>query len=89
MRTNPDMRLRQIAGEYMMINEGARSVNFNSMYSMSESAAWLWKKCMGVEFTEQDAVAWILAEYDVDESIAKSDVHDILNTWREYGFVVE
>lgn len=93
MKINPDYRLRTVAGENMLLNEGVRKVNFNALLTLNEPAAWLWKRAAdycresGQGFTEEQLVGWLLDEYEVERDVAAEDVHGIVGQWREYGVV--
>lgn len=87
MKLNSDFRLREIAGQYMLIYEGTGEVNMSAVYSFSESAAWMWNRCEGRKFSADQMVQWLLDEYEVTEDIAREDVELMLESWREYGFL--
>lgn len=89
MKLNSDYRLREIAGQYLLIYEGTGTVNMSAVYSFSESAAWMWQRCEGRRFTEDQMVRWLLDEYEVEEDIAREDVKLMIESWTEYGFLKE
>lgn len=89
MRLNPEYRLKVVAGENMLLHIGRKTVNLASVFSLNDSAAWLWRKIGRQEFTEDILVGWILDEYEVDENIARSDVHDMLLLWHQYGMLLD
>lgn len=49
-------------------------MEFNSIITLSESGAILWK-LMENGSSEDEMVMALLAEYDVDESLVREDVH--------------
>ena len=88
MKINKDFRLRSIAGEYMLIHEGnEHPIDFEGVLTFNEPAAFLWGKAKGKVFTEDDLVAWLLEEYEVDEPVAREDVAAMLEVWRQYNLV--
>lgn len=90
MKLNKDFRLRSIAGEYMLLHEGdSNPVDFSGVLSLNEPVAFLWKKASGRNFSEEDLVAWLLEEYEVDEATAKEDVALMLESWKEYHLILE
>lgn len=87
MKLNSDYRLRRLAGDWMLIYEGLEVVDFSSMYVLNETSAWMWEQCQGKDFTEEDMVAWLLSEYDVDRETAAADVASIVERWRSAGMI--
>lgn len=85
MKLKDGFKIREVAGEYMLLPVG--SVDMNCVFSMSESAAWLWRSLAGRVFEEEDAVSLILEEYEVDSVTALSDVREIIGLWRENGLI--
>lgn len=76
------MLLREIAGSWVVVPVGERVVQMNSILSLSESGALLWK---GLEKGSDKAglVDLLLNEYEVSESEAEHDVEDFLAILRE------
>ena len=88
MRLNPRYKLNTVAGEYMLLDTSASSVNLNKVFSMNEPAAWLWRKIGDREFDEALLVDWICQEYDVSRDVAGPDVSNMVRIWREYGMLL-
>ena len=88
MKLNPKFKLNKVAGEYMLLDTTADTVNMNKVFSINEPAAWLWRRIGSGEFDEQTLVSWILSEYDVDQEIAESDVRNMICLWDKFGMLV-
>lgn len=71
----------------MIVDACAAMVNMTSVFTLNEVAAWLWQKAQEQEFTEDSLVAALCAEYEVDESTARTDVKTMLAKWTEYGWL--
>ena len=70
MKIADGFKLREICGEYVVVPEDARLVNFNKMLSLNGTAAFLWKSVCDKEF-ELDTLADLLVEeYEIDRKIA-------------------
>ena len=87
MKLNPDFHLNSVSGESMLINMGGNSVDLSLVFSLSESAAWLWERIGTAEFTREEALSWILEEYDVSSGEAEADLGELLSQWKEYGML--
>lgn len=82
MRLKNGFMLREVAGQWIVVPLGDRVVEFNGLMTLSESGALLWK--MLVDGSDEDTLAKaILAEYDIDEKTAKSDVLEFITALKE------
>ena len=57
MRLNSNLILRQVGGEYMIVNPFSETMDMAQVYSLNETAAWLWKQLENKEFTVDEAGA--------------------------------
>ena len=89
MKLKRGYKVREVAGNYMLLPYGEESINFNCVFSMSESAAWLWNALQDKKFDESEALSLILGEYDVDEATALNDVRSVIRSWKENGVLDE
>jgi hypothetical protein len=87
MKTKKGFKLRTVCGEHIIVAEGIENIDFSRIINMNESAAYLWNKVQGTEFTADTLVDLILAEYEVDEATARRDIEQLLNDWREAGII--
>ena len=79
--------LRTICGQNVISGEGSANVNYSSLISLNETAAYLFKELQGKEFTEEDAVKLLLDQYEVDEETAAKDVKALVAKWAEIGLI--
>lgn len=84
--TNSDYVLREIVGEFMLIPTGKLSMMTNRVITISESAAYLWRKMDG-EKTVAQLCDLLLEEYDVDRETALSDVNEMVEDMYLAGMV--
>ncbi|MBP5217978.1 MAG: PqqD family protein [Bacteroidales bacterium] len=89
MKTIEGFVLRPLGEEYIVIGEGIAQVDFNRMISMNSSAAYLWSKVEGKEFTVEDLKDLLLEEYEVDPDTAAADAAAVAAKWVEAGIVSE
>lgn len=62
MKLNSNFKLRHIAGETIIINQGTPDVDFTRIISLNSSARFLWNKFCGKEFSV-DEVGCHLANF--------------------------
>ena len=75
---NTDYVLREIVGEYMLIPTGKLSMTANGVVTISESAAYLWKK-MDEGKSMSQLCDLLLEEYEVDRDTALSDISEMID----------
>ena len=85
MKIKEGFVLRTICGQNVISGEGSANVNYSSLISLNETAAYLFKELQGKEFTEETAVGLLLDQYDVDRETAEKDVKALFAKWIEIG----
>ncbi len=88
MKVKSDFMLREVAGYYVVVPVGSGALDFNGVINLNESGATLWK-AMENDVSEADLIAALLAEYDVDEERAKSDVVAFVKRLKEVDLIDE
>ena len=88
LKKNPDLILRTIAGETVLIPTGKLASVFNGMISLNGPAAFIWE--MMEEITDREQlVQMILDRYEIDEETARKDVNGFLDTAIHVGYARE
>ncbi len=86
MKVQNDFVLREIAGDYVIIPTGKTVLSFNGLITVNEVGADLWKMLQS-EVTFDDLVQGILDIYDVDETTAREDIQEFLDTLIKGGIL--
>lgn len=79
MRVDKEFVLREIAGDYIIIPTGKTVLEFNGLITVNEVGVDIWKM-LQEDVTFEDLVKGILAEYDVEEEVAREDIQEFLDT---------
>ena len=87
MKVEKDFLLREIAGEYIIIPTGSAALEFNGLISVNEVGVSIWKMLQN-DVTLDERVAGILAEYDVEESVAREDIMEFLDRLQSVGMLI-
>lgn len=87
MRIKDGFELREVCGERIILSSGMENIDFSKIISLNETAAFLWEKAEGHDFTEEELADALLAEYEVDADTARKDVADVVASWREIGLL--
>lgn len=77
--------LRVVGGESVVVPVGEMSKKFHGMINLNETGAFLWK-FFTEEHTVEDGVQALLAEYEVEEELARTDVETFVKTILDNGF---
>ena len=73
MRINPNYKLREIAGETIIVNQGKEGVDMTRIISLNSSAKLLYKQLVGKEFTLEEAAQVLVETYGIDSELAMTD----------------
>lgn len=87
MKQKEGFCLRTVCGEHIIVAEGLANIDFSSIISLNDPAAFLWEKALGHTFTVEDMTQWLMDEYEVDESTAREDAASLAANWLEIGIV--
>lgn len=79
--------MRDVCGENIIVAEGIENIDFNSIISLNETAAYIWKNMDGKEFTVDDMVETLMQEYEVDKETAHNDCVTLADKWLEAGII--
>ena len=85
MKIKAGFVVRQVGGENVVVPVGAMSKQFHGMINLNETGAFLWN-FYTQNHTVDEGVAALLAEYDVEEEIARADVETFVQTIVGNGF---
>ena len=90
MKIKEGFEIQNVCGEHIIVPAGVENVDYSKIISLNETAAYLWESAaQKASFTAEDLVSLLLAEYEVEESIAREDCELIIERWKEMGLVEE
>ena len=90
MKIKEGFEIQNVCGEHIIVPAGVDNVDYSKIISLNETAAYLWENIAGKPaFTIDDMVALLLAEYEVEETIAREDCNAIAERWREMDLLEE
>lgn len=78
MKIKKELIKREIAGESFLIPIGKTVYDSNGMFLLTKLGAFIWDMIPQVEDPEEIVQA-VLAEYEVDEQTARSDIAEFLD----------
>lgn len=85
MKIKKGFVLREMCGENIVAGEGLEHINFNKLISLNSTAAFLWKKVDGKEFTTEEMAGYLVEEYGIDMELALKDSKALCQAWIDAG----
>lgn len=73
MKINSNYKLREIAGETIIVNQGKEGVDMTRIISLNSSAKLLYKQLADKEFCLDDVAQVLVETYDIDSERALKD----------------
>ena len=86
MKVDKEFVLREIAGDYIIIPTGKTVLDFNGLITVNEVGAALWNM-LQEDVSLDELVKGILAEYEVEEDVAREDIQEFLTTLDKGGIL--
>ena len=86
MKIRDGLKLKEIAGEYIVIPLGSLSEEMNVTITLNETGKDIWKS-LEKNKNKEEIVKLILEKYDVSEEKAQQDVQNFINQMIEKGFI--
>lgn len=85
IKKNPDLIMRNIAGECVLVPTGELAAKFNGMITLNASAKFIWEHMEEVS-SQEELVALLLDSFEVDEETAARDVRAFIATAIYVGY---
>ena len=87
MKIKPGYKIRNIAGEYVIVSVGILNVNMTKVISLNDTSVWLWEQ-LGTENFDEEKVADLLCRhFDVDRTTALADSADWIVSLRNANLI--
>lgn len=87
MKKKKGFVLRRIAGEAIIVGESVELIDFSSIVSLNNSAAYVWEALGDAPFDEETVARLLTARYEVDAATARNDARELLDGWLEAGII--
>ena len=87
MRINSNYKLREIAGETIIVNQGKEGVDMTRIISLNSSAKLLYKQLVGKEFTLEEAAQVLVETYGIDSELAMTDAGKWVDALKKYNVI--
>ena len=85
MKINSNYKLRSIAGETIVVNQGTTGIDMTRIISLNASAKLLYEQLLGKEFTLEDAAKVLVDTYGISIEQALEDAEKWADALRKCG----
>ncbi len=92
MRLRKDLEIRQVGEDFVIIEPDQGMMDFSKVYTLNETAAWLWQSLYNMDFTVEDVIALLKEEYDLseyDQQTIEADAQQLLTTFKKNNLLAE
>lgn len=83
MKINSNYKLREIAGETIIVNQGKEGVDMTRIISLNSSAKALYEQLAGKEFNLEEAAQVLMDTYGIDSELALNDAGKWIDALKE------
>ena len=73
MKFKKEYKVRNIAGENIIIKQGRFGADMTRVIALNESSLLLWEQLQGKDFELEDVVNILTEHYDIDSATATAD----------------
>lgn len=87
MRIKDNFKVRQIAGENLIVEQGKSQADMTKVISLNSTALLLWNSLSGRNFTIDAAAKVLTDRYGITQEQATADVTRWADTLRQCGIV--
>lgn len=87
MKINPNYKIRRIAGETIIVNQGTANVDMTRIISLNATACLLYEALQGVEFAVEDVANVLVDTYGISEEQAIADAVKWVDALKECGVI--
>lgn len=88
MKINPKYKVRELAGEHVVVVQGAYGADMTRIIALNNTSRYLWEALYDKEFDAQEVVRLLLERYEVEESVAKRDAEAWVTRLSECGVLL-
>ena len=87
MRIKQGYKVRELAGENVVIMQGRSGADMTRVISLNNSSLLLWNNLLDVDFSADEVKRILLENYDVDEAVAAADAQAWVEKMQQTGLV--
>ncbi len=87
MKIKSMYKVRQVAGENLVVGQGRLNADMTKVISLNDTAALLWKELAERDFTCEDAADVLVATYEIEKEQAMADAAKWIEKMQACGII--
>ncbi len=87
MRIKQEYKLREVAGETIIVNQGTIGVDMTRIISLNSSAKLLFQELVGKEFELADVAQVLIDHYGIAHELANTDAAKWVQSLQNCGII--
>lgn len=87
MKINSNYKIREVAGETIVVNQGKAEENMTRIISLNASARLLYESLANKDFTLEDAAQILSDTYGIPAEVAKKDAQVWVEALQKCGII--
>lgn len=87
MHIKDNFKVRKIAGENLIINQGSTHSDLTKIISLNDTAVYLWEELKGKEFSVDTAADLLVKKYGIEKDQALKDAEKWIDTMKKEGVI--
>ena len=87
MKLKPNYKVREIAGEKMVVMQGKDGVDLTKVILLNNSAEWLWNSLQGKDFSLDSAAQLLEERYKIGKEQSETDAEKWIDSMVKVGLI--
>ena len=87
MKINSNYKIREVAGEIIVVNQGTANVNMTRIIALNASAHLLYESLADKDFTLEDAADILSETYGIPAEVALKDAQVWVDALQKCGII--
>ena len=87
MKLKPNYKVREIAGEKMVVMQGKDGVDLTKVILLNNSAEWLWNSLQGKDFSMDSAAQLLTERYAIGKDQSLTDAGNWIDSMVKVGLI--
>ena len=87
MKINSNYKIREVAGETIVVNQGTANVNMTRIITLNTSARLLYESLADKDFTLEDATDILSETYGIPAEVALKDAQVWVDALQKCGII--
>ena len=88
MKLREDLVLRHIGKDHVIVDPGQEVADLSKVFTLNDSAAWLWEQLLGQHFTLSTMVDLLVGAYDIAADKAEQDAQKLIAAFKEHELLI-